>query len=66
MRRADIETARQIAGHSSVTITQRYCHSDDLTKRSAIEAMDNRDFRESVATGGDKDEERANWQANLR
>ncbi|MFC2156280.1 hypothetical protein ACFLT9_00450 [Acidobacteriota bacterium] len=37
---ADIETVRSILGHSSLTITQRYVHSNDERKRKAVELLE--------------------------
>ena len=36
---ADIETVRDLLGHHSITITQRYTHSTDDRKRSAVELL---------------------------
>ncbi len=36
---ADIETVRNLLGHHSITITQRYTHSTDDRKRSAVELL---------------------------
>ena len=33
---ADIETVRKLAGHSSLVITQRYCHSSDVLMLQAM------------------------------
>ena len=35
----DIETVRDLLGHSSITITQRYTHSTDERKRVAVELL---------------------------
>jgi integrase len=35
----DIETIRDLLGHHSITITQRYTHSDDERKREAVELL---------------------------
>jgi len=42
-RGVDIETVRDLLGHHSITITQRYTHSSDDRKRSAVELLNNRD-----------------------
>jgi integrase len=39
-RTRDVETARQLAGHSSLSSTQRYLHSTQRRKRDAIEGLD--------------------------
>jgi hypothetical protein len=36
---ADIETVRSLLGHSSIAITQRYVHSTDERRRSAVERL---------------------------
>lgn len=36
---ADIETVRELLGHHSITITQRYTHSTDDRKRAAVELL---------------------------
>lgn len=36
----DVETARQLAGHSSLSSTQKYLHSSQRRKREAIEGLD--------------------------
>ncbi|MGB6339118.1 MAG: site-specific integrase [Candidatus Aminicenantaceae bacterium] len=36
---ADIATVQMLLGHSSITITQRYIHSDDDRKRAAVELL---------------------------
>jgi integrase len=38
-RGADIETARELLGHSSVRLTQRYTHSNDEMKQRAVELL---------------------------
>ena len=35
----DIETARELAGHSSVIVTQAYLSSTDRVKRRAVEGL---------------------------
>ncbi len=35
----DIETVRDLLGHSSIIITQRYTHSNDDRKRKAVELL---------------------------
>jgi len=35
----DIETVRDLLGHHSITITQRYTHSNDERKRAAVELL---------------------------
>jgi excisionase family DNA binding protein len=36
---ADVETVRSLAGHSSLAMVQRYAHSQDETKRKAVELL---------------------------
>ncbi len=36
---ADIETVRDLLGHHSITVTQRYTHSNDDRKRAAVELL---------------------------
>ena len=36
---ADIETVRDLLGHHSITITQRYTHTSDDRKRKAVELL---------------------------
>jgi len=36
---ADIETIRDLLGHHSITVTQRYTHSSDERKRAAVELL---------------------------
>lgn len=38
---ADIETVRRIAGHSSLSVTQRYVHSNDSAMMAAISRLEN-------------------------
>jgi len=33
----DIETLKELLGHHSITITQRYIHSNDERKRAAVD-----------------------------
>jgi Phage integrase family len=35
----DIETVRDLLGHSSIIVTQRYTHSNDERKRAAVELL---------------------------
>ncbi|MBI4402812.1 MAG: tyrosine-type recombinase/integrase [Deltaproteobacteria bacterium] len=44
---ADIETVRRLAGHSSLNITQRYVHSNDVTMLDAMKKL-----RITPKTGG--------------
>jgi excisionase family DNA binding protein len=39
-RGADIVTVQRLLGHSSVVVTQRYAHTDEATKRSAVALLD--------------------------
>jgi integrase len=36
---ADIETVRDLLGHHSITITQRYIHSNNDRKKAAVELL---------------------------
>jgi integrase len=36
---ADIETGRDFLGHYSITVTQRYTHSNEDRKRKAVELL---------------------------
>jgi len=36
---ADIETVRDLLGHYSITVTQRYTHSNEDRKRKAVELL---------------------------
>ena len=36
---ADIETIRDLLGHHSITVTQRYTHSNDDRKRAAVDLL---------------------------
>ncbi|HDZ25238.1 hypothetical protein LCGC14_1660050 [marine sediment metagenome] len=36
---ADIEVVRELLGHHSITVTQRYIHSSDERKRAAVELL---------------------------
>jgi integrase len=38
-RGADIETIKELLGHYSITVTQRYTHSSDERKRKAVELL---------------------------
>lgn len=50
---ADIETVRRIAGHSSLNVTQRYVHSNDLAMANAMAKLNvPPKFRQNVAVGG--------------
>ncbi len=35
----DIEILKELLGHHSITITQRYIHSNDERKRAAVELL---------------------------
>ena len=35
----DIETVRDLLGHYSITVTQRYTHSNDDRKKKAVELL---------------------------
>jgi len=35
----DVETVRELLGHHSITVTQRYTHSTDERKRKAVELL---------------------------
>ena len=35
----DIETLKELMGHHSITITQRYIHSSDERKKAAVELL---------------------------
>jgi site-specific recombinase XerD len=35
----DIETVRDLLGHHSITVTQRYTHSSDDRKKTAVELL---------------------------
>ena len=35
----DIETLKELLGHHSITLTQRYIHSNDERKRAAVELL---------------------------
>ena len=48
---ADIETVRRVAGHSSLMVTQRYCHSHDVAMQRAMSQLEV-DFGGNVALGG--------------
>lgn len=37
---ADIETVRSLLGHHSISVTQRYTHTDENRKREAVELLD--------------------------
>ena len=39
----DIETVRDLLGHHSITVTQRYTHSNDERKRAAVELLSKKD-----------------------
>ena len=39
----DIETVRDLLGHHSITVTQRYTHSSDERKRAAVELLSKKD-----------------------
>lgn len=47
----DIETVRDLLGHHSIVITQRYTHSSDERKRKAVEILN----KKSDKTGQDSD-----------
>ena len=50
---ADIETVRRIAGHSSLNVTQRYVHSDDVAMANAMAKLNvPPKIRQNVAVGG--------------
>jgi hypothetical protein len=38
-RGADIGTVRELAGHSSITMTQRYVHSNHEAKKKAVDLL---------------------------
>jgi len=38
-RGVDIETVKELLGHHSITVTQRYTHSSDERKRAAVEQL---------------------------
>ncbi len=38
-RRVDIETIRDLMGHYSITVTQRYTHTNEYRKRDAVEML---------------------------
>jgi len=48
---ADVETVRSLAGHSSLAMVQRYAHSQDETKRSAVELL-NKEPEKGPEMGG--------------
>jgi integrase len=39
---ADLETVRSLLGHCSITMTQRYVHSQDEAKKRAVELLDDK------------------------
>ena len=39
----DIVTVKELLGHSSITTTMRYAHSDDEAKRGAVKRLRNSD-----------------------
>jgi integrase len=39
-RGADVETVRELLGHSDIRITMRYVHSSDRVKRAAVEVLE--------------------------
>ena len=41
-RGVDIETLKELLGHHSITITQRYIHSSDERKRAAVELLNSK------------------------
>ena len=50
---ADIETVRRVAGHSSLTVTQRYVHSNDVVMLQAMSQLKAEyKFGENVSLGG--------------
>jgi len=46
-RGVDVETVRDLLGHHSITITQRYTHSTDERKKEAVELL-NREFERKI------------------
>lgn len=61
-RGVDIETARDLLGHSSLLITQRYIHSNDDRKRLAVEILlKKREKEVNMVTNGDN----LNYQSEL-
>lgn len=50
---ADIETVRRVAGHSSLAVTQRYVHSNDVAMVQAMSQLNPEyQFGKTVALGG--------------
>lgn len=52
----DIETIKELLGHHSIVITQRYTHSSDERKRKAVEILN----KKSDKTGQDSDKDSDN------
>lgn len=52
----DIETIRDLLGHHSITVTQRYIHSNDERKRRAVDVLS----KQSDETGLNSDKESDN------
>ena len=55
-KRIDVETVRELLGHHSITVTQRYIHSNDERKRRAVDVLS----KQSDETGLNSDKESDN------
>ena len=66
----DIETVRDLLGHHSITVTQRYTHSNDDRKRKAVELLsklNKKRVRSDTPLTHERKKEWRAWQdSNLR